>query len=458
MAHEYWSPPKPPPRMNSRLLLVSYHFGPARETGALRWNAMASYLASAGWAVDVITAAKNGNEHPYVVDSNIRVTPVHAPRPIASAIAGVGRIRRRLLPRQSTDSRQSPSVEERSSVSSNDADVYSRVTANIDAAARWLSEIGWARRAARTGLDVLEGGIPTAVAVSSPPHGTQLAGVLLSEALGVPLVADFRDPWLFGDRDDVNASALDLMLGRRLQRRVFRATTKIVLNTPWSERAAVAHAPTIAGRTETIPNGYDRRAAVGKPDREFFRVAFVGWLYDFMDPEPVLAACGRLLRSQNLQALRVEFVGTSATPGGVSLTALAAKHGLTGFMEHRSRVPRDEALAAQERAAVQIVFDYPSPLRVPMKLYDGMQMYGDLLVIGRRASAVGDVASRLGLQVCEPDDPAAIDAVLRRAVERWRSNDYDNRIDVDGLYERDQVYRPLERMLANLPGSPGAVA
>jgi hypothetical protein len=121
-------------------------------------------------------------------------------------------------------------------------------------------------------------------------------------------------------------------------------------------------------------------------------------------------------------------------------------------------VPRAEALQVQERAAVQVVFDYPGPLRIPMKFYDGAQLYGDLLLIGRPNSALGDAAARIGVSVCRANDAAEIDRALAHALSRWRRRDYALPIDSDGIFARErtcrQMLEQLDRLEDRLPGDP----
>jgi hypothetical protein len=276
-----------------------------------------------------------------------------------------------------------------------------------------------------------------------------MAGVRLARTLGIPYLADFRDPWIFGELDAVQSTFVDLRCGAWAQRRVFEAATLAVFNTQWATRAALDHDPSLGHRSATVPNGYDPRTGIDRPDPDRFRVAFVGWLYDFMDPEPLLAACARLRSRAGLNRLRVEFVGTDAAPGGVSLLARARANGLEDCFEHRRREPRHEALKTQERAAAQVVFDYPGPLRVPMKFYDATQNYGDLLLVGRSKSALADAAIQLGYVVCPPADPAAIDAALDRAVARWRARDYPGPVDSQGVFAR---HHTSARMLELLEG------
>src|SRR5262245_58339053 len=50
----FYSSPSGPPQPR-RLLLLTYHFPPSRETGALRWESMLRYAENWGWQADVIT-------------------------------------------------------------------------------------------------------------------------------------------------------------------------------------------------------------------------------------------------------------------------------------------------------------------------------------------------------------------------------------------------------------------
>lgn len=448
-------------RMSGRLLLLSYHFGPGCDTGGFRWNAMTAHLAEAGWEVEVISAARPGRDRPYEFVPGVRVTPVQAPTWLGDVVEAVGRVKRRVVgdgapPPPTRESRDSgPQGVDLSGASRAGLGqrLYTMLMGNVDAASRWNAELGWARRAARAGLAVSRSRMPSVVAVSSPPHPTHLAGVRVSRTLGVPYLADFRDPWVFGELDAVQSTLIDLQGGAWAQRRTFGAASLAVFNTTWATQAAVRHDTSLVNRSATVPNGYDPRSGIGLPDPDLFRVAFVGWLYDFMDPEPLLAACARLRDRAGLHQLRVEFVGTDSAPGGVSLLSRARVHGLESSFEHRRRVPREEALARQERAAVQVVFDYPGPLRVPMKFYDATQNYGDLLLVGRSKSALADAAAQLGYTVCPPEDSAAMDAALDRAVARWRARDYPRPVDLNGVFARRKTSSQMMDLLEGLGDS-----
>jgi glycosyltransferase involved in cell wall biosynthesis len=393
----------------------------------------------------------------------VTVVPVQERNGLGDLIAAGGRLRRKLVRGIGhTDDRAnawpSPPVSETANpeAQENRTGLYSRVMSNISAVARWSAHADWAKRAAAVGMGLARGNRPDVIAVSSPPHPTQLAGVRLTRALGIPFVADFRDPWLFGELDDIQSAFVDRALGAVAQARTFRRASKLILNTTWAAQAVRHHDARLDPRVATVTNGYDRDVSVGRPDISTFRVAFVGFLYDFMNPEPLLAACGRLRERARPESMRVEFVGANPALAS-SLAALARVHGLEHDFELRPRAARPEALQAQARAAVQVVFDYPGPLRIPMKFYDGVQMYGDLLLIGQSRSALADAAARVGLSVCPPNDAAAIDSTLQRAFMRWRAQDYPAPLDSAGVFAREHTSRrmlgQLEDLLNQMPQS-----
>ena len=418
---------------------------------------MAAHLVEAGWEVDVLSAARPGADRPYLFGPGVRVTPVTAPTAVGDAVDALGRLRRNvagwLRPGfVRKDEKAAPTLAEPSAAPGpgTGPGLYGRLMGNVSAVSRWSAQLGWTRGAVRAGIELARGRPASVIAVSTPPHPTQLVGVRLSRALGVPYLADFRDPWLFGELDSTQSRLVDLRLGAWAQARTFAQTSRVVCNTDWAAETVVEHDPALAGRAVAIPNGYDPCPEIALPDTERFRVAFVGWLYDFMDPEPVLAACGRLRERERLDALRVEFVGTDEAPGGVSLHSRARAHGLEGCFEHQPRVPREEARQRQQRAAVQVVFDAPGPYRVPMKFYDSVQCRGDLLLLGSTPSAMADAAAQVGLTVCPPYDPGAIDAALTRALNRWRLRAYDSPVDASGIFARAHTGRRMQAELEAL--------
>ncbi len=96
---------------------------------------------------------------------------------------------------------------------------------------------------------------PEAIVSSSPPGEVHLLGLWLKRRFGLPLVADFRDPWV------TNFPAKDWKLrnwfDRWLERKVMNGATRLIANTPGNQRGWTAAYPHLAHKIVTITNGFD---------------------------------------------------------------------------------------------------------------------------------------------------------------------------------------------------------
>jgi len=446
-----------------RVLLVAYHFGPGSQTGGIRWTAMTTALASRGWAFDVITLARPGlptnnlRLHEGVeIAQRIRIHPIVRPSWHDTAF-GVGVLLKRWLIRQLRAIakllaiRDSGPVDIKSVMGMMERSRYARFMANIDSMRLAFGDYLWSRRAFEKARELTARRRYRAVIVSSPPHETHLVGIKLSRRAGVSYLPDFRDPWTFGVADRAMISRFEGWFGPMIERQIFDEARIVICNTDWACRA-VERAVCRPVRTVAVPNGADPLSESAQPDPDHFRVVFSGWLYPFMDPRPLLAACGRLQARSGLgpETFRVDFVGTDERFGLLSLTAMANSYGLTGCFSVRPRVSRLEALRVQQSAAVLVVFDCPHPLAVPMKFYDQSQMRGTMLLIGNPNGALADAGGRLGIRVYAPDDSDGIDGLLTLALERWRAGDYPAPLDREGVFDRRHAVNRMEQVLESI--------
>lgn len=441
-----------------RLLLIDYHFGMAGATGGNRWRATAGHLAAEGWCLDVITAGTSesvpaGGDP---AQSRIHLFPVAVPATLENTVAALGqlarRVRRRLEGGVAPGGASSGAWVDSAPVSSSGA--YARLASVVHAVRITAPEWGWTRRAARLGCELARQARYRAVIVSSPPHLTQLAGRAVRGRCGVPYVADFRDPWVFGRPEMPNPSLLTIPLGRVLERSTLRRAALILCNTDHAQRSLATLYPELTGRVIAVPNGYDADGqASAQPDPRCFRIVFTGFLYPFMDADCVLAAAGRLRRRAGLCAgqLAVEFMGCSEVHRGESLHALTEKHGLHDCFTSHRRGTRVEARRLQEAAAVLVAFDASTQLAMPTKFYDYAQMRGTMLLVGFPDGALAAASAALGIKVHAPDDDAGLDAAFDEALRRWRGAEFVAPLDREGLFDRRRQGKRVHELLLALP-------
>jgi glycosyltransferase involved in cell wall biosynthesis len=232
------------------VLLVVPYFMPERTVGALRVSYWARYLVRAGCRVTVVVPRPIGRRFPaegldWLDQIDVHELPMDPPRPFTTTFAarstGVRRLRRRIV---ATVGR--PFVPDRH-------------------ADYWKASIPFVRR-------IAESVHPDVVLTSSPPHSVHIVGRELRKLLGIPWVADFRDPYLTDPR-----FAPSGVVGRLLRRahqsyeRSIYETADLVVHAIRGD-AADAHAryPERAARMRHIPNGFpvEMTTLIGTTHRE----------------------------------------------------------------------------------------------------------------------------------------------------------------------------------------------
>jgi hypothetical protein len=448
-------------RQTRQLIVISYHFGRDGATGGFRWYQMAQYLSENGWPIDVITAGRDAASDPAFDALPVTVHEVRPPRwaelvelSVNRLLAALARFRRRLPLRR---------PQTRTSADTPVAEVWdpqerrrglSRFSSSVLSAGRLLREYAWGTAAARRAAEIASTGNPYAIVVSAPPHMTHLAALRLARKAGVPLVADFRDPWIAGLGGLVHfPTDLERIVGSRCEPKVHAGASLVVFNTDSMARAvAGAMGERRAQRTAVVCNGYDDGENVGLPSRERFIVALTGHLYPYMDPRPLLAACAALRARfpSGAGAVQVHFMGPEREFGGVSLTDLAACVGLGECFRYDRRGTRAEARSLQESASVLVLYDTPSGVQIPMKFYDYAQMHARPLLIGWPNGALADAASRIGVRVHRPEDAQSILGFLSDAYQEWERGAPSPPVDADGLFAREHQSRRMLEALERL--------
>jgi hypothetical protein len=454
-----------------RVLLVSYHFGPRAATGGFRWTRLALLLLQRGWSFDVLT---NDEILPDDLPDGItahRITVPHSAEAFAW-LPGVlpAKLARALQRRSTVEGGRGTSATSPDIVAPADpARVYApkvgqaasfrqKTVKLLDGIADETRHLGWARAATARARELVTVHRYHAVIVSTPPHGTLVAGVQISAGAKLPFIADFRDPWVLGIGMSIqHMDSAHRLLGKRIEPKVNEAAVAVVHNTAIEARLIGAMVNRGAARHLHISNGHDLTHTPAAPNRSAFILVYAGHMHPWMDPRPFFAACQRLfaLRAAVRDVSRIVFMGTPEVFGGVSLRGLAAAYGLSAQFELRPRGPREEANALQESAAVLLAYDCTHRLCVPAKFFDYAYMRGAMLLLGHRDGAMAETARPLGVEVIEPDDAAGIDAALADAFDRWQRGAMTEQNDRAGIYARSRQAAQWDDLLREV-GRVGA--
>ena len=151
---------------------------------------------------------------------------------------------------------------------------------------------------------------------SSSPVSAHVAAAIASRQLGIPWIADFRDPWVENPVDPA-MGRIDAWRRRTLEAWIVRTADRVTFATPSLHDAYVRRYPGRAGRFSVIENGYDR-AELSPPARrpardDVRRLVYAGSLYRPSELATFLAGVAVLLdrRPDVAARLRIEFIGST---------------------------------------------------------------------------------------------------------------------------------------------------
>ena len=467
-------PARPAPRVG----MVAYFFPPVGGVAVARTMGSVRYLPDAGWTPVVIAPA--GSTY-HLTDAAGLGDAAGGSRGRAGAHRRAGHLRRLLAPfrgrggttparrRRCTPRRPRPRPIAATARPSRRRAAAPRANAGLTWPARirrtlWFpdDQLGWipsavmaVRRAhARAPLAALHS--------SSSPVSAHVAAAIASRRLGIPWVADFRDPWVENPVDPA-MGRIDAWRRRTLEAWIIRTADRVTFATPSLHDAYVRRYPERADRFSVIENGYDRAELPPPPARERRRATTsAAW--------STRARCtGRPSSPPSSTASRPCSTGGPRWPRACGSSSSAPRPTRARPWRQRGSpgpdvasvvtftpfLPRAEALRRLADADAALTLLGPGP---GMEQFIGAKLY-DAIGLDRPVVAMlppGDAREVLaGLDwgiVCDPE-PASVADALERFLD---APPPDRRADPDGRYDRAMLARRLGGLLDELRDASAA--
>ena len=287
---------------------------------------------------------------------------------------------------------------------------------------------------------------------SSSPVSAHVAAAIASRQLGIPWVADFRDPWVENPVDPA-MGRIDAWRRRTLEAWIVRTADRVTFATPSLHDAYVRRYPGRAGRFSVIENGYDRAELPPPPARgaardDVRRLVYAGSLYRPSELATFLDGVAALLdrRPDVAARLRIEFIGSTTDACKAVAAARLVRADLASVVTFTPFLPRAEALRRLADADAALTLLGPGP---GMEQFIGAKLY-DAIGLDRPVVAMlppGDAREVLaGLDwgiVCDPE-PASVADALERFLD---APPPDRPADPDGRYDRAMLARRLGSLL-----------
>ncbi|MBI5623642.1 MAG: glycosyltransferase [Elusimicrobia bacterium] len=362
-----------------RLLIVSYWYPPLEAIGAVRVASFVRHLPGFGWEPFVVTV-NPGRWTPEAGEpdadedlSRVCRTPGMDIGRVLRLLSG-GRLRGGLVTRGGCEKAGAWTLKGLGLW------LYDRVLAFPDAA--WP----WCVLGRRRALDFAGTVAPDAVLSSSPPFSSHVLASFLSASLGVPWMADFRDPWSGNVWLGYKGGTLDA--ARRFEARILtQAEALCTVSRPLADALRESSGKDVS----VVMNGFEP-SEFKEPATLFPVLTFLYTGNVFpgkRDPSLLFETLRALLDEGRVKRgdLRFVFYG----PNHDTILGLACRHGVEGLVECHAPVARRRALELQKRAHVLLHLEWDDPRAKGFfsgKFYEYLGAGRPILAIGPKGGVI----------------------------------------------------------------------
>ncbi len=400
-----------------RILYLSFFFPPNNTVGAVRVGKNAKYLAELGNELRVIAAdgavSERGDRSlPVEVPPEwVTYTPWWQVNAIGKSLTA-GRARRDSSGAPNEGAAKGPafnnSIDVLPAWLRGAGQLYLSVTNIPDAA------VGWRRAAVRAAVRVCERWRPDVIYASGGPWSGLMAAATAARRIGVPWVAELRDPW--AENHLYPFMGWRRVVDRWLERRTLSTAAGLVtVSEPMAQGLRRNHAQPV----RVVLTGFDR-ADYPPPDRTDddgrLHVVYTGQFYGGRcDPTPFFEAIGRL--GSDAAKMRVTLFVRDDIP---SIQRMVDRAGVGETVSIREPVAYSEALRQQVSADVLLLALQDSAAFDGVytgKVFEYIGAGRPILAVARDTNVAAELIRSAGLGFASMD-PAAIAEWLSEAMRR----------------------------------------
>lgn len=415
-----------------RVLIVAYYFPPTAASGSLRPLAFSRHLEAFGWIPRVLSTDAASVYPPLESDTGLLEKVPHALQidrvPHRNMLQAAIQLRDRLLQR-------SASAQDETSFppAAGPTRLMGGLTQRKDLLLDHVFEFpdpqaSWLRPAVRHAVRTLSRNPIDAVFATGKPWTGLLVGFEIARRFGIPLIADFRDPWTHNRYSDRQAPSLAAR-ACKLERQVCLEAACVVANTDELRQQFQQDYPDLRTKFVTITNGFDdwmgddapvaasTVSSGGRLEGGAVNLWHFGMVYGQRDPVALLRAVKELDDEGAVGAgkLRLRFVGGWSVTNPES-NSMARELEERGLLAREPQIAHDECMRQMRLAPVLLAIQPSSPLQIPAKLYEYLAVGRPLLIVGGEG-ATAALVERHRLARCCPNRVTDLKQLLRELLE-----------------------------------------
>lgn len=408
-----------------KILLIAYYFPPDSSSGSFRPLFFANHLTEMGDEVTILTARQEDflTEQPIDLDvlsrldQRVKVVRSAVYRPKEFLL----KIRDWLTDRRSIATEAHYNA---TALSTNNK-AWAKKSKDFitDLITTPDQQAGWIFSCVRLGFSVIRRWRPDVILATGSPWSGLIAGSILKRLTRIPLVLDFRDPWVSNYFNTCRGGVIR-KIDIWLERYVVRSGDLLIANTEELRQDFLKKYSSLsAKRIVTITNGFEDY--LQKPTQNknnILCLTHTGDIYPPRNPKPLLEAAKNAIENGKIDSkkIKIRFIGNFEIDDP-TFHDLLVEPSLVRSIEFIARLPYEKALKAISDSDILIVYAPCLPLQIPRKLYDYLSARRPILCVASPQSAAWSLVENYSLGLNCEDNANHLERVLVEIYDNWRN-------------------------------------
>lgn len=336
-----------------KVLIITYYWPPSGGAGVQRWLKFSKYLREYGWEPVIYTpenpeapAIDNSLENDIPAGISILKQPIFEPYSAYKRLVG-------MKPDEKVNAgflqeKEKPGMTEGFAV-------WLRGNFFIPDARRF-----WIRPSVKFLTKYLKSNPVDAIVSTGPPHSMHIIALEIHKKLGIPWLADFRDPWTGIDfYHQLKISSMADKLHHKLEKKVLSSATAVTV----ISRDMVNEFNGIVNRKYTlVTNGFDEDDISPIPQNQLdtkFTISHIGSLNATRNPSQLWKVLAEMANQNPLfsKSLQIKLVGKV----DISVLKNIEENGLTGYLQRIEYMPHQDVMHEIQKSQILLLLINNTP-------------------------------------------------------------------------------------------------
>lgn len=280
--------------------------------------------------------------------------------------------------------------------------------------------VGWIYYSLKAAVKIVKKTKINCMYATGGPWSCILAASIFRILYRIPLVLDFRDPWV-ENPNFIHRGKASQLLQKCMEYFCIKMADSIIANTDELRINFLSRYPFLKNENVLcITNGFENIYEKNTIKNKKFTILHAGELYLHRNPLQILLAIKELIDFGSIPNNNIELI----LVGGMSihdeeLFKLIQSNQFSNVLKLINRVDHHEIVEFQKKSDVLLIIQYGFPLQIPRKFYEYLSFQKNILAVTDKGSATWNIINNNNLGKVVENKSQYIKCVLFDMYDDW---------------------------------------